>query len=396
MVETDVLIVGAGPVGLIAALRLSQMSIGFILCEAESELPADLRASTFHPPTLDMLATLGIADALIAEGLISPTWQIRIHETNERAEFDLSLLAGETDHPYRLQCEQFRLCRLALARLAEIGADIRLGARVTSVEDRGDHVVTKVRGEAGEYAVRARFVIGADGARSIVRHAINPAFEGVTYPETTILVTTEFRFEDRLSSLSNVNYVWWREGTFSLLRLRHIWRCSLYPDRGETIDDALTPKSIERKLQKIVAKDSPFDVDEVRAYRVHMRIAEQFRKGRLLIAGDAAHLNSPSGGMGMNGGIHDAFMLTKAIERSLDVADSAALDRYSTARRRIAEQEILHQADRNRSRMQEADAAKRRAMFDELKRTAETPALARDYLLKSSMIAGLRLAEAQE
>jgi 3-(3-hydroxy-phenyl)propionate hydroxylase len=393
MPDGDVLIVGGGPVGLVMAARMRQLGISVILCEAEREFSEDLRASTFHPPTLDMLATLGFADPLIGEGLVSPTWQVRMHETGEKAEFDVGLLKGETDHPYRLQCEQFRLCRIAATRLVADGADIRMGARAVSASDDGDCVRTTLEGADGVQSLSTRYLVGADGARSFVRSLIDPEFGGRTYPETTILATTEFPFEEHISGLSNVNYIWWSGGTFSLLRLRHLWRCSLYPDEGESIEDALAPYSIERKLQRIHPRPERYETGEVRSYRVHMRIAGAYRRGRALLAGDAAHLNSPSGGMGMNGGIHDAFALSVAVRRALDGED-AALDRYATVRRRIAEEDILAQADRNRARMQERDPERRRELFLALQRTASDTALAKAHLLKTSMIEGLRRAEA--
>ena len=109
--EHNIVIVGAGPVGLFTALRLSEFGIDCVVLEAEAELQDDLRASTFHPPTLDMMEEYGITAKLLEAGRICPTWQIRMHSTGERAEFDLSILERETRHPYRLQCEQSKLCR---------------------------------------------------------------------------------------------------------------------------------------------------------------------------------------------------------------------------------------------------------------------------------------------
>ncbi|HLL59869.1 MAG TPA: FAD-dependent monooxygenase, partial [Allosphingosinicella sp.] len=102
--DAEVIIVGAGPVGLVAGARLASMGIDFLILESEAEPSDDLRASTFHPPTLEMLATLGFAEPLIARGLISPTWQVRMHETGEHALFDLSVLGEDTRYPFRLQC----------------------------------------------------------------------------------------------------------------------------------------------------------------------------------------------------------------------------------------------------------------------------------------------------
>lgn len=343
-----------------------------------------------------MLDEHGLAAPLIALGRKCPDWQIRIHETHERVVFDLGLLAADTRHPYRLQCEQFRLCELLAERLGRTpGVVLEWNTQVTGLQQDADGVqVQAVTGEAARQ-FSGRLLIGADGARSVVRGALGIEFAGKTYPETTILATTPFPFHDHLPGLSNVNYVWTREGTFSLLQLPSIWRCSLYPDADQSIDDAILPSCIERKLQCIVANPAPYEVHEVRPYRVHMRIASDYRVGRVVLAGDAAHVNSPSGGMGMNGGIHDAFNLSEKIRAVWNGAGLESLDLYTRQRRPVAAEEILVQADRNRARMQERDPAKRRELFVELQRTATDPVLARAYLLRSSMIEGLRQAAAQ-
>ncbi|WP_429911311.1 FAD-dependent oxidoreductase [Glycocaulis sp.] len=391
--DTQVIIVGAGPVGLAAALRLNAFGISCVVLEAEPSLPEDLRASTFHPPTLDMLDEYGIAKPLIDQGLICPSWQIRQHETHDRAVFDLSLLEGETRHPFRLQCEQFRLCHiLADALTGAPFAEIIMGARVETVTQTDDAVQVHAIKDGEQLAITGRFLIGADGARSTVREQVGLTLEGLTYPETTILAITDFAFEEHLPGLSNVNYVWRNGGTFSLLQLKEFWRCSLYPSEGESIEDALKPESIQRKLNAIVPRNEPYNVFEIRPYRVHMRIVSDYRRGRVVLAGDAAHVNSPSGGMGMNGGIHDVFNLTGKLKEVLAGAPVELLDLYTRQRRPVAEEEILQQADRNRRRMQERDPEKRRVILDGLKAVTADPVKAKAYIMRSSMIEGLRRA----
>lgn len=394
-IEDRVVVVGAGPVGLTAAFLLGERGIPFVLIAAEPVLESDLRASTFHPPTLDMLDDYGLAEPLIEQGLRTPTWQIRMHDTGERALFDLSAIAADTRHPFRLQCEQSRLCALLLDRLQSEGkGEIRLGMRVDSVSQTEDGVSVVARpvdgpDDADPQIFTGRFLIGADGARSVVRRTLDFPFEGKTYPETTILATTYFPFHEHLEGLSNVNYVWKKGGTFSLLRLPNLWRCSLYPDEGETIDDALNADSIRKKLAAIVPAAAEEDILEIRPYRIHMRIVDDYRRGRILLAGDAAHINSPSGGMGMNGGVHDAFELVATLSGIWPTGDMRLLDRYTRRRRPIAEQEVLAQSDRNRARMQERDDSRRREMLAELQAIANDPVRAREHLLRTSMISGL-------
>lgn len=390
-------IVGAGPVGLVLALKLATLGVASTVLEAEDDISEALRASTFHPPSLDMLDTLGLAEGLIAQGLVTPTWQIRRHEDGARAVFDLGVLKDDTAFPYRLQAEQWKLSRLILAKLAaeHAGAvDIRFGCAVDAVVQDADGVTLT---GTGFDALRVSHAVGCDGARSVVRRAMGLEFPGDTYPETTILATTPFPFHEVFEGLSNVNYFWTRHpafsGTFSLLRVPGKWRASLYPAPGETIEQALEPDAIERKLQAIHPKGTPYEVPDLRPYRIHQRIVDSYREGRLLLAGDAAHLNSPSGGMGMNGGIHDAMELAVTLLPVLrGEADDSLLDRYTRRRQPIAKREIIAQADRNRARMRETDASKRAAMLSDLQSVAGDPVRAREHLLKSSMIAGLRAA----
>ena len=388
-----ILIVGAGPVGFVTALRLARNAIPVILIEREPQLQDDLRASSFHPPTLEMLDELRLTEGLLERGLQTRTWQVRLHETHEKAEFNLDAISRDTRYPFRLQVEQRELCALAAEQAAkEPLVDLRMGTELLRFEQDDNAVTAWVKTARGtEQEIVTPFMIAADGARSTVRAQLNISFEGLTYPETTILATTRFPFEDHLPGLSNVNYVWCNEGTFSLLRLPDIWRCSLYPDEGESDNEALDPASIERKLQRIVPREQVYAVQEIRAYRIHQRIVKDYRVGRILLAGDAAHLNSPSGGMGMNGGIHDAFNLTDKLPAVIKGESSLELlDLYSRQRRPTAERQILQQAHQNRTRMQQRDPEYRRAELTRLQAIAADPVQSREYLLRSSMITGLR------
>ncbi len=390
-----VIVVGAGPVGLTCAALLARAGIPVLVLEATAERARDLRASTWHPPTLDMIDELGLAGPLVARGLVTPTWQVRMHPSGERAVFDLSVLAGETSHPYRLQCEQQVYCELLEERLPAFGKSCSLqrGVTVIGLRQTDSGVVVEAREPNGTTVdLQARWLIGTDGAHSTIREAVGLHLEGSTYPETTILATTQFPFDQHLEGLSNVNYCWSPHGTFSLLRLPNLWRVSLYADADESIEQALTRASIEVKLQRIVPTGRLYDVLEARPYRIHRRIAPTYRAGRVLLAGDAAHLNSPSGGMGMNGGLHDAFNLCEKLVEVWHDADDALLDQYVRQRRPVAQEQIIAQAHQNRTRMQERNSDKRQATLRELQAIASSPERAREHLLKTSMIAGLRQA----
>ena len=387
LTREPILIVGAGPVGLTLAWRLSQLGLNVKVFEAEDRITDQLRASTFHPPTLDYFDESGITAELIAAGRITPTWQIRMQTSGERAEFDLSVLSEDTAHPYRLQCRQELLGRALAARLPQ--NTVHFSSPVTSVAQDKDGVSITLNDDV----VRGSILIGCDGARSIVREAIGAIFEGETYPENTILVTTHFPFEDHLDGLSGVNYIWKPGGTYSLLRLPELWRISLHPSEGQTPKMALEDSAIRAQTREVLPLAGDIEIVEKRIYRVHRRVATHYRKNRIFIAGDAAHLNSPKGGMGMNGGIHDAWCLADLLIEVANGGDPQGLDKYEARRRPIARDDIVAQADKNRARMSAKNEAKRHEYLRTLKEIAANPIKARQFLLRSSMIEGLRRSE---
>ena len=155
----------------------------------------------------------------------------------------------------------------------------------------------------------------------------------------------------------------------------------------------MAPEAICAQVRAVVPDAEAIEIVERRIYRVHRRVASRYRRGRLFLAGDAAHLNSPKGGMGMNGGIHDAFALADHLIAVADGAPVALLDRYERRRRPIARDDILAQADANRARMNATDPAQRAAHLSRLKAIAADPDKARAFLRKSAMLDGLKRAE---
>ncbi|MFM9968195.1 MAG: FAD-dependent oxidoreductase [Burkholderiales bacterium] len=398
MNHEEVLIAGAGPVGLSAAIALATAGIRVRVFEAEKELLVDPRATTFHPPTLDMLDAYGVGDALVQQGVICPHWQIRWHPSGERAVFDVGVLANDTGHPYRLQCDQTVLSHALLERLIRMPTvSVEFGAPVKAVTQDVASASIVIEREGRDETVTGAWVIGADGAHSAVRKSLGLEFEGSIYPETNIIATVKFPFEEHLEGLSGVNYCW-REGTnFSLLKVEDTWRVAIYPLADKTIEEQLTPESIEAALQHIVPQPRPYGVLALRAYRAHQRMVSKYRVGRVFLAGDAAHLTSPTGGMGLNGGVHDAINLAEKLIAVIKKGEpETLLDRYERQRRPVVAEAIIAQSDANRRRMRELDPEKRRASLKGLQEICADRDKLYKHMLNASMISGLRQAAAVE
>ena len=204
-----VIIVGAGPVGLVTASLLVEQGIPVVLVEASKELPHDLRASTFHPPTLDMLERFGVVDTMIEQGLICPTWQFRDRKEGVVAEFELSYLKSDTHHPYRLQCEQWRLGELLYAALKTNPlATLRFSSEAIAARQNSIGVEVDLKnGSGGIETLGGSFLVGADGISSVVRKAMGIGFDGFTIPEIFLTISTTFDFRQAMPDIANIAYI---------------------------------------------------------------------------------------------------------------------------------------------------------------------------------------------
>ncbi|HZD29692.1 MAG TPA: FAD-dependent monooxygenase, partial [Xanthobacteraceae bacterium] len=345
--DDRVIVVGAGPVGAVTALALVKSGIPVTLIEAEAEPPEDQRAATIHPPTVAMLVELGLKDEAFAEdasgGLLSPIFHFRDRVTGELvAVFDISLLEGEVPYPFVVQWEQYKLVRAARPHIEASGiAEIRFSTKVTGLAQDADYVdVTVASAERDNERLRGRYVIGADGGRSTVRRLSEIEFEGFTWPERFIKIGTSFDFGATGRGFCTRNYFSDPNEWLNLFKVKGngppgIWRGIMPVPADESDEQALSMESIQRRLQGIHAKSGDYGIPYHALYSVHQRVAAAFNKGRVLLAGDAAHVNNPIGGMGMNGGIHDAMNLTaKLADVWFGRAGPEVFDRYTRQRRK--------------------------------------------------------------
>ena len=385
-------VVGGGPVGLTTALLLAQRGVPVTVFERSREVPEDYRASTFHAPTLDLLEECGITAFLLSAGLKSPLFQYRGWKEGKIAEFDHALLAADTRHPYRLQCEQNKLTRDLHDRLSDMpGVELRFGWDVVEIGQDEYGVEISVRAQDEEKAARARYLIGADGGQSTTRKAMGVAFPGFTYPERTLVIGTTLDLRRVFPDLANVNYVSDPENHAHILRIPDLWRMSLPLGEEVSDRDALSDSGLESRVRRAIPCLSLSEIPVRVVYHVHQRVAETYRKGRVFLAGDAAHVNSPKGGMGLNGGLHDAVSLAGRLANVWHRRSRGdELDGYEAQRRPEAINAIQQQTKNNVKNLKASDPEERSRLFAHWRRTASDPELARAHLLQTSMIASLR------
>jgi 3-(3-hydroxy-phenyl)propionate hydroxylase len=397
-----VVIVGAGPVGMVCALALNRRGVPVTVFEQEPAPVTDQRAASLHPTTLDLLDDLGVTQKIVPLGLVSTKYRFHDRVTSEVvAEFDLEELRDEFRFPFVLQYEQYKLTASIAAEYAKAGKfDVRFAHRVTGITQHTDRIDVDAESEAGTEQVQAAYVIGCDGGRSTIRKLADIEFEGFTYPERFIKIATSFNFGGANPNIVFRNYFSDPEEWCNLFKVRGerpegLWR-AIFPLTSDEDDaTASAPERIEQRLQKFFPKSGRYDVEYVNVYPVSQRVATTFRKRRVLLAGDSAHVNNPIGGMGMNGGIHDAINLAEKLARVVKgEADDTLLDLYSRQRRHGAIEYVQAQTIANKRMMEERNPAVRTANFDELRRTADDPQSARKYMRRAALLDSLRTANA--
>ena len=402
MAETlPIVIAGAGPVGCHLALYLASRAVPVVLLEKEPSLPVDLRASTFHPPSLEMIADLGfgIIDDMLAQGIIVDRYQYRDRLTDEVANFDMSLISGDTRYPFRLQLEQYEFTRLVVSRLEKLPCvDMRFSGEVVGFTQAGDHVAVELKTPKGTEILKGSFLVSAEGARSSIRKSAGIDYLGFTYDEKFLVVSTDFRFEDVFDDLSWVNYVSDPDEWYVILRTEKLWRV-LFPTTPETAEDEtrlLSDEFIQERLHHLWDKEGDYEIGHRMLYNVNQRVAETYFIDRVILAGDACHINNPLGGMGMNGGLHDANNLGAKLTRIMKegVYHLPMLEHYNRQRRDLAVKFVQEHTIANKKLMEARDTDTQRARQKMLMETAADPGKARAFLLERAMINCVRDSEA--
>jgi 3-(3-hydroxy-phenyl)propionate hydroxylase len=319
--QRRILIAGGGPVGLLCAWLIGRHGLPVRLFDNNSTLQMDLRAATTHPATLDLLDEELVGD-MARVGLTAPIFQFWDRPSRELvAQFDHAVLKNDTRHPFVVQCEQFKTAKLVLDRLQILpNVEVLFDHEVIDVAQSTDAVTVQVRGPSGTISQHSgAYLIGADGGRSTVRRRSGIKFEGFTWPERFIVLTTPFDFEKERGYCYRSYFAdpgaWCNCFKVSADGPPGLWR-TVYPtDPAQSEDDILSDAGVQARMQSFFPSPRSYEIIHRNLYVTHQRVAETFRKGRALLAGDAAHVNNPIGGMGLNGGIQDAVNLSDKLVR---------------------------------------------------------------------------------
>lgn len=327
-----VIVVGGGPTGLLTALGLAKAGTRVTILEAEPQLNDSPRALVYHYPVLPHLERLGLLRDCIDAGFLRQSFGWHIHSTGEMIEW--SCLPTSADGQ-ALHLHQGLFSKVLARHVAQhSNIEIRYETRLMACSQHPDGVVAELEGTGGHERLDADFLVGADGANSTVRRDVLGAeFYGVTWPERYIATNTRI-------DLSSVGY----SPTVMQIDQKHgavickidesdVWRVTFVEN------PELPLEGLPERINAMFAHhlpDLPYEVVAFAPYRMHQRVADKMRVGRILLVGDAGHVTNPTGGFGLTGGMFDAFALIEAMNRVLhDNAGCDVLEFYERDRRRI-------------------------------------------------------------
>ncbi len=335
MKECEVLVVGAGPVGLLGALGLARSGIQVTLIECEPYIVDSPRAAVYHWSVLEGLQRLGLLEEARSVGFPKQDYHYLVFRTGERIAFTLEPLSAITRYPYNIHLGQNKLAELALHHLQRMpNFSVHWNTRFTDLEQDQSGVTVRAQTPEGMREFRCGWVIGADGAGSSVRRAVGLHFDGMTWPERFVATNIYYDFERDGYARSTLMIDPQYGAIIAKLDNEGLWRCTYCEDAALAEESVL--QRMPQYFQAILSRPQEYRLAMHSPYRMHQRAAERFRVGRVVLAGDAAHVTNPTGGLGLTSGLFDIFALYEALAAVIHgEVGEAVLDRYSDERRRI-------------------------------------------------------------
>ena len=370
----DVIIIGGGPVGFINAPGLAQAGVRVSVIEAEPHIVNSPRAAVYSWSVLGGLGRLGMLEEAEAAGVRKQDYTYLVRRTGERIVYSMEILKGHTPRPYNLHLGQHRIAEIAMRRLKTFSnATVRFGTRLQKLHQDADGVTLSVVTEHDTEELRARWVIGADGAGSTVRRLLGLSFDGITWPERFVATNVYYDFE-RYGYARATFVIDDRFGAvIAILNNEGLWRCTYMEDA--TLPEETFLERLPHAYEAILPGQGYYELERASPYSMHQRSAQRYRVGRVVLAGDAAHVTNPTGGLGLTSGLFDSFALYPALTAIvLEGADEEVLDRYSTARRdafvnraspqATANKQLIYHANGGGRKLEEALAGLRRLATD--------------------------------
>jgi 2-polyprenyl-6-methoxyphenol hydroxylase-like FAD-dependent oxidoreductase len=385
--STPVVIVGAGPSGLAMALALARHGVNSVLLERRESTSRTSKAPGLHVRTREILSQWGVEDRFIAAGRLLQPLVMHSVVPGRKAllSLDFSELAGEADRPGLLILEQCETERLLLEAVRESGmCELRFGAEAIALDQDTKRAHVRYRSAGQEYSLDAGFVVGCDGAGSFVREALGLPFPGDTYALRPVLA--DVRIEDDRDLLPDPR-AWTGQGGYAFaVRLRAgLWRL-VHLRRGGPESEDVQEEEV-RETVELLLGPGPAPIAWASRFRIHRRASPSFRVGRVLLAGDAAHVHSPASGFGMNGGIQDAHNLAWKLAHALrGGVVERLLDSYEAERRPVVVETTTRHTDRITRAFIEAPPVVRDAAWLLVRWMQRIPPFRRANLRRMTMI----------
>ncbi|MET9029972.1 FAD-dependent monooxygenase [Nocardia sp. NPDC004168] len=355
--STDILIVGAGPTGLALAIDLARRGVGYRIVDRAAGPSTASRAKTIQPRALEVADDLGVIDRVLELGRVHvPTRHYdRDRVISEAVEAALGVRDPGVPYP-PVWLSQPLFEQILRDRLAELGGRVEWGAEVTAVAQTADAVEVTVSTTTGDRRMRALYVVGCDGGRSVVRERIGATLAGVSYGDHRWWLG-----DVRIEGLDNRCQHVWMSPEHGILSLFPLPSTDVWQFQASIPADDPDPAAPTLDLfRRLFAEHSGLgevrieDAGWLSLYRINVCLADRYRVGRVFLAGDAAHIHSPAGGQGMNTGIQDAYNLGWKLAAVLDGADESLLDTYELERRAVARAVLDDSTDRMHALMRSA------------------------------------------
>jgi len=382
----DVLIVGAGPVGLFTALALAQEGVRVTVIEGAPDISDSPRAIAYFPVVMAALKKLGVLEDLDREGVHLQTLFQNAPGIGFRGTLSFKVLQGLT-YDYQIQAGQDVAARIACEHARRHGVEVLFDHRLVSMEQHSDNVITVVETPEGPRNFQSKWVIGCDGARSTVRKSLEIPYEGFTWPNRFVATNLYCDFESlgfaQGGFVCDPVYM----AVIAVINKEGLWRLTYQED------SSLPAETFMERLPERYAFHIPagvkYEMTAARPYTIHQRCATRMRDGRILLAGDAAHCTNPMGGLGLTTGFWDGMILADVLAAVVrGEEDESILDRYSDERRRVYLEVSSPAASENKRMMEEADPVRRRQDADNYRVLADNPDLARQAFCFAFRIVG--------